>query len=32
MGKLIDALNNRVLIAIIIGLILLGFVRRFVGR
>lgn len=30
MGKIIDALNNRVLIAIIVGLILLGFVRRFV--
>lgn len=30
MGKIIDALNNRVLIAIIVGLILLGVVRRFV--
>lgn len=30
MGKVIDALNNRVLIAIIVGLILLGVVRRFV--
>lgn len=30
MGKLIDALNNRVLIAIIVGLILIGVFRRFV--
>ena len=30
MGKVIDALNNRVLIAIIVGLILLGVVRRFI--
>ena len=29
MGKIIDALNNRVLVAIIVGLILLGVVRRF---
>lgn len=29
MGKVIDALNNRVLIAIIVGLILFGVVRRF---
>lgn len=29
MGKIIDALNNRVLIAIIVGLILIGVVRRF---
>lgn len=28
MGKIIDALNNRVLVAIIVGLILLGFLRR----
>lgn len=28
MGKVIDALNNRVLVAIIVGLILLGFLRR----
>lgn len=32
MGKVIDALNNRILIAIIVGLILLGVVRRFAGR
>jgi hypothetical protein len=30
MGKVIDALNNRVLIAIIVGLILFGFARRFI--
>jgi hypothetical protein len=29
MGKIIDALNNRILVAIIVGLILFGFVRRF---
>jgi hypothetical protein len=28
MGKIIDALNNRILVAIIVGLILLGFLRR----
>ncbi len=28
MGKVIDALNNRVLVAIIVGLILLSFLRR----
>lgn len=28
MGKIVDALNNRVLVAIIVGLILLGFLRR----
>lgn len=32
MGKIVDALNNRVLIAIIVGLILLGVVRRFMNR
>lgn len=32
MGKIVDALNNRVLIAIIVGLILLGVVRRFAAR
>lgn len=32
MGKVIDALNNRVLIAIIVGLILLGVIRRFAAR
>lgn len=32
MGKVIDALNNRILIAIIVGLILLGVVRRFAAR
>lgn len=30
MGKVIDALNNRVLIAIIVALILFGVVRRFI--
>jgi hypothetical protein len=29
MGKIVDALNNRVLIAIIVALILFGVVRRF---
>lgn len=29
MGKVIDALNNRILIAIIVALILFGFVKRF---
>lgn len=28
MGKVIDALNNRVLVAIIVALILIGFLRR----
>lgn len=28
MGKIIDALNNKILVAIIVGLILLGFLRR----
>lgn len=32
MGKIVDALNNRVLVAIIVGLILLGVFRRFLGR
>lgn len=32
MGKIIDALNNRVLVAIIMGLILFGIFRRFMGR
>lgn len=32
MGKIVDALNNRVLVAIIVGLILLGVVRRFMNR
>lgn len=30
MGKLIDALNNRILVAIIVALFLLNFARRFV--
>lgn len=29
MGKIVDTLNNRVLIAIIVALVLLGFFRRF---
>jgi hypothetical protein len=32
MNKLVSMLNNRVLIAVIIGLILLGMVRRFASR
>lgn len=32
MNKVINMLNNRVLIAIIVGLILIGIVRRYVGR
>lgn len=30
MGKIIDALNNRILVAVIVGLILFGVVRRFI--
>ena len=30
MGKVIDALNNRILVAVIVGLILFGFARRFI--
>lgn len=30
MNRVIDALNNRILIAIIVGLILIGFARRFI--
>jgi len=29
MGKIVDALNNRILVAIIVGLILFGVARRF---
>lgn len=32
MNRLVNALNNRVLVAIIIGLILLGMIRRFAYR
>jgi hypothetical protein len=32
MDKIVNALNNRVLIAIIIGLILLGMIRRFATK
>lgn len=32
MNKLVNALNNRVLVAIIVGLILLGVFRRFASR
>ncbi len=32
MNKIVTMLNNRVLIAVIIGLILLGILRNFMGR
>lgn len=32
MNKAIALLNNRVLIAVVTGLFVLGFARRFVGR
>lgn len=32
LGTVVDKLNNRVLIAIIVALFLLGVVRKFVGR
>lgn len=32
MNKLINALNNRMLIAIVVGLFVWSFVRRVVGR
>lgn len=30
MGKVIDSLNNRVLVAVVVGLVLFGLLRRFV--
>lgn len=32
MGKLVNSLNNRYLVAIIVGLFLLGIAKRFTGR
>jgi len=32
MDKIVNALNNRFLIAIVVGLFVLGVVRRFAGR
>jgi hypothetical protein len=32
MDKLINFLNNKYLVAILVGLFLLGFVRKFAGR
>lgn len=32
MDKIISFLNNKYLVAILVGLFLLGFVRRFAGR
>lgn len=32
MGKVVNLLNNRTLVAVVTGLFVLGFVRRFVGR
>lgn len=32
MNKVVNLLNNRILIAVITGLFLLGFARRFISR
>jgi hypothetical protein len=32
MNKVVNVLNNRMLIAVVTGLFVFGFVRRFVGR
>jgi hypothetical protein len=32
MSKIVNALNNRVLLAVIAGLFVLGIVKRFAGR
>lgn len=32
MGSVVNALNNRYLIAIVVGLFVVGVARRFVGR
>jgi hypothetical protein len=32
MNKVVNVLNNRMLVAVVTGLFVFGFVRRFVGR